>query len=59
MVEHEAELQEEARIAAENRAIRLAEYNRVKAERERKRREEEARLAAEAEGEEAAEWSRE
>jgi len=43
LVEHEAELQEESRIAAENRAIRLAEYNRVKAERERKRREEEAR----------------
>ena len=51
LVAHEAELDEERRVAAEERAVRLAEYNRVKAERERRRREEEAKAAEEAEGE--------
>mgnify|MGYP000871667859 FL=1 len=49
LVAHEAELEEERKVAAEERAVRLAEYNRVKAERERRRREEEAKAAAEAE----------
>ena len=49
LVAHEGELEEERRIAAEERAVRLADYNRVKAERERRRREEEAKAAEEAE----------
>ena len=52
LVAHEAELEEERRIAAEERAVRLAEYNRVKAERERRRREDEAKAAEEAENQE-------
>ena len=47
LVGHEAELEDERRITAEERAVRLAEYNRVKADRERRRREEEAARAAE------------
>jgi len=49
LVAHEAELEEERRIAADERAVRLASYNRDKAERERRRREEEAKAAEEAE----------
>ena len=52
LVAHESELDEERRVAAEERAVRLAEYNRVKAERERRRREDEAKAAEEAENQE-------